>query len=96
MMEFVDALYWFSRGVFYGMAMTATMSLWLWFENSEWLKYDNRVEPNGADTYLLKRGSTPRMFFIVFASIVWPLILVFIALRWIISIPFVIYHKTDR
>lgn len=95
-MEFTDALIWFGRGMFYGMAMTTIMSLWIWFENSEWLKYDNRIEPRGADTYLLKRGSTPRIFFICIASIVWPLMLIFIALHWIISIPLVIYSKTDR
>lgn len=87
---------WLARGILYGMVVTTAMGLWIWFENSEWLKYDNRVEPHGADTYLLKRGSSLRIFFIVIASIVWPLTLVFIALRWIISIPFVIYRKTDK
>lgn len=95
-MEFTDALYWFARGMFYGIVVATTMVLWAWIENSEWLKYDNRVEPHGADAYLMKRASASRMFFICIASIFWPLVLVFIALRWIFSIPFIIYRKTDR
>jgi hypothetical protein len=91
-----EEVIWFARGVFYGIVVATTMGLWAWIENSEWLKHDNRVEPPGADIYLMKRGSTPRIFFICIASIVWPLMLVFIALRWITSIPIVIYRKTDR
>lgn len=87
---------WFFRGVLYGLIMMSTIGLWIWAENSTWLKHDNRVEPHGADTYLLKRNSTPRLFFIVIAGMVWPLALALVLLYGLFRIPILIYKKTGK
>lgn len=88
-----DILMAFIWGIIYGVLTMGIAMIWLKATTTEW-KHSNGE--GTIDIYEVTLPSFGRIFYVVIASLFWPLTLALVILHGLLRIPLLIYQKTEK